>query len=362
MAAVSNAIRFGSNQALAAPAYDDLYLPVFGGEVLKRYDEYLTATKFLQRRTITSGNTARFPRLGGIGAERHAVGTKLLGLDAEQTQISITLDERPLVSHFRLDDIDEAMAHFEVRSEMARQAGLALAEADDQYSLRLLINASRETETTMYGGASSSFPGGGYDLAGAAYSSSDFRPTMATAVDEADVSAHLTALDLIAEEFDQRRVGFANRHLIVDVPAWHAMARFGSPRSAADLNNGRTPLFQATDGTYGSNPNPGNAESQVPDFQRPLVFNGWHIWRSNILGANIMGVDLSADDEAKYQGDFTLTRGICFQGDAVAKVVLLNVMSEAERDVSRQDYLFVTKMLGGGGTLRPEAAVELIYT
>jgi hypothetical protein len=149
MAAVSNAIRFGSNQALAAPAYDDLYLPVFGGEVLKRYDEYLTATKFLQRRTITSGNTARFPRLGGIGAERHAVGTKLLGLDAEQTQISITLDERPLVSHFRLDDIDEAMAHFEVRSEMARQAGLALAEADDQYSLRLLINASRETETTM---------------------------------------------------------------------------------------------------------------------------------------------------------------------------------------------------------------------
>jgi hypothetical protein len=43
-------------------------------------------------------------------------------------------------------------------------------------------------------------------------------------------------------------------------------------------------------------------------------------------------------------------------------VVLLNVMSEAERDVSRQDYLFVTKMLGGGGTLRPEAAVELLYT
>jgi hypothetical protein len=359
MASVANDIRFGRNEALASPAYDDLYLPVFGGEVLKRYDEYLTASKFLQRRTISSGNTARFPRLGGIGAERHAIGTKLLGLDAEQTQISITLDERPLVSHFRLDDIDEAMAHFEVRSEMARQAGLALAEADDRYSLRLLINASRETETTMYGGTASVFPGGGYDLAGTAYSSSDFRPTMATAVDEADVSAHLVALDLIAEKFDERRVPYANRHLIVDVKAWHAMARFGSPRSASDLNNGRSGLFQNVDGLYGPQPNPGQFESTVPDFQRPLIFNGWNIWRSNLVP---LGEDLSADDEAKYQGDFTLTRGIAFQGDAVGKVTLLNVMSEADRDVSRQDWLFITKMMGGGGTIRPENAVELIYT
>jgi hypothetical protein len=359
MASVANDLRFGRNEALTSPAYDDLYLPVFGGEVLKRYDEYLTASKFLQRRTITSGNTARFPRLGGIGAERHAIGTKLLGLDAEQTQISITLDERPLVSHFRIDDIDEMMAHFEVRSEMARQAGLALAEADDRYSLRLLINASRETETTMYGGSNSVFPGGGYDLAGTAYKINTFRPTMATAPDDASIGASLDALDLFTEKFDERRVPYANRHLIIDVKGWHAMARWGSPRDATAIAAGQHPLFQDQMGIAGPNPNPGQFEATTPDFQRPLVFNGWNIWRSNLIP---MGENLDADDESKYQGDFTLTRGIAFQGDAVGKVTLLNVMSEAERDVSRQDYLFLTKMMGGGGTIRPENAIELKYT
>ena len=110
MATPSNPIRFGSNSALASPAYDDLYLPVFGGEVLMRFNEYLGVTARVKRTVIPTGNTARFPRLGGIGAERHGVGTKLLGLDSEQTEVTITLDERPLVSHFRLDDIERELA------------------------------------------------------------------------------------------------------------------------------------------------------------------------------------------------------------------------------------------------------------
>jgi hypothetical protein len=360
MAAVSNTLVFGRNEALAAPAYDDLYLPVFGGEVLKRYDEYITATRHVAQRTITSGNTARFPRLGGIGAERHARGTKLLGLDAEQTEIEITLDQRPLVSHFRLDDIDQAMAHFEVRSEMARQAGEALAEAQDRYTLRLLVNASRETETTMYGGTASVFPGGGYDLAGTAYTSSSFRTTIPEAIDEADIAAHLTALDAISIKFDERRVPFANRNLVLDVKMWHSLKNWGSPRSATDLNNARTPLFMASDGTYGSaQGGPGQFESQIPDFNRPLVFDGYSIWRSNLTP---IGQNLSSDDEAKYQGDFSATRGVVYQGDAVGVVTLLNIMTEAERDVSRQDFLFVTKMLSGGGTVRPENVIELAYS
>ena len=122
----------------------------------------------VRKRTISSGNTATFPRLGGIGAERHAVGTQLLGLDAEATELSIAVDDRPLVSHFRIDDVDAMLSHFETRSHWANETGQALSEAQDQYTLRLLINASRETPTTLYGGANSSFPGGGIDGAGTA--------------------------------------------------------------------------------------------------------------------------------------------------------------------------------------------------
>ena len=345
MSANSNPIRFGSNSALGVPAYDDLYLPVFGGEVLTRFNEYVYISQMVKRANIASGNTARFPRLGGIGAERHGVGTKLLGLDSEQTELTITLDERPLVSHFRLDDIDQMMSHFETRSEMAAQAAQALAEAQDRYTLRLLINASRATPASTFGGTGSNFPGGGTDGAGTARAI-DFQPTAGTRPTDDQIGAFLTGLDLNIERWDQLRVPFVGRNCVVDVPAWHGIRQFGSPRGATDLNNGRTPLFMENEGKYG----PSGGQEQfgpgaVPMFPSAISYNGISISRTNLLPNN---QDLSSDDEAKYQGDFTLTRGICWQTDAVALVMKMDIMTEMERDISRQDFLFVAKMLSGG--------------
>lgn len=361
MALNSNPALIGSNTMLAAPSFSDLYLPVFGGEVLKRYNEYLTASKFIRRKTITSGNTAKFPRMAGLGAERHARGSKLLGLDTDQTQLSIMLDERPLVSHFRLDDIDQAMLYFDTRSELSMQAGQALAEAQDSFILRLLINASRATKASMYGGSASVFPGGGFDLEGAAFTSTAFPALFDGDWDNDAVGAFLAGLNSITIKFDQRRVPFQQRHVIVGIKLWHALRMFGVPLSNADLSGIHVPpLFGASGqfGWYGQQPNQGILVNQMPDFNSPLIFNGWMIWRSNLVpfGQNI------TTDELKYQGDFTNTRAIAFQMEAAAMVTLLNITTEQERDVSRQDWLFVVKMLTGGGTLRPECAVEMSYT
>lgn len=355
MASPSLPIRFGSNTALTSPAFDDLYLPIFGGEVLKRYNEFLGITSKMKRRDITVGNTARFPRLGGMTAERHAVGTKLLGLDAEQTEVTITLDERPLVSHFRLDDIDQAMAHFEVRSEYAMQAAQALAEAQDQFSLRLAIKASRETPTTVYGGSGSNFPGGGLDGNGTAAVgalwAAGAEPTTTM------VMVFLGLLDDISIRFDQLRVLKPQRWVAVDVPAFHRIRDLGFPKSTGDLDNGFLPVFSG-DGRHG----PTTTQSILmpgDTFASTIAYNGFVIFPSNIC-STVFGQDLSSDDEAKYQGDFTSTRAMVWQEEAVGVAVKMDVNSEAERDISRQDWLFVTKMLSGGGTIRPEAAVEIV--
>ena len=348
-------IRFGSNTALASPAFDDLYLPIFGGEVLKRYNEFLSITSKMKRRDIRTGNTARFPRLGGMTAERHAVGTKLLGLDAEQTEVTITLDERPLVSHFRLDDIDQAMAHFEVRSEYAMQAAQALAEAQDQFSLRLAINASRETPTTVYGGSGSNFPGGGIDGNGTA--SADTLWAAGAEPTVAEVMEFLVLLDAIAIRFDQLRVLKPSRWVAVDVPAFHRIRDIGFPKDAAAVVAAQLPVFSG-DGRHG--PTATQSVIQPGDtFASMIAYNGFVIFPSNIC-STVFGQDLSADDEVKYQGDFTATRAMVWQEEAVGIAVKMDVNSEAERDISRQDWLFVTKMLSGGGTIRPEAAVEII--
>jgi hypothetical protein len=359
MGAVSNPIRLGANSALASPAFDDLFLPLYSGEVLTRFNEYLGVTSRVAKKNIVSGNTAKFPRIGGMGAERHAIGTKLLGLDAERTSLQIQTDERPLISHFRVDDIDEMMSQFEQRSEYAAQSAQALAEAQDQYTYRLLINASRATPTSLYGGSASAFPGGGFDGAGAAKSAT--LHALGTDATDDQIGNFLTALDDIIIRWDEIRVPFDGRNVDIDARFWHNIRQFGSPRSATDLNNGRHPLFMTNDGTYGP---PGGqqqfAAGSVPDFNTGLMYNGMTIRRSNILGAQVMGQDLSNDDEAKYQGDFTATRAIAYQSLAVGVVVKMGVMTESERDVSRQDFLFLTKMLSGGGTVRPECAIEIV--
>jgi hypothetical protein len=344
---LTNAIRFTSNAALASPAVGDLYLPVFGGQVLTRYSEYLGITSMVRKQQIASGDTATFPRLGGIGAERHAANTQLLGLSAESTELSIGLDPRPLVSHFVIDDVDEMLSHFETRSHWARETGQALAEAQDQYTLRLLINASRETPTTMYGGANSAFPGGG--IAG---DGTDLDLAFSAAV-------AASATGRPSTRWDDVRVPFTDRNLLTAVPMWHGIRQFGSPRSATDLNNGMTPLFMASDGTYGASANQQQFPSQSPDFQQSIDYNGVKIWRSNIAGNQVFGQDLSADDEARYQGDFSTVRAVAFQADGVAVVEKMAITTETDRQVDYQNWLFVSKMLTGGGTLRPECVVSI---
>lgn len=357
MGVITNPVRFTANSALTSPSVGDLYLPVYGGEILARYSEYTGITRMVRKRSITTGDTATFPRTGGIGVERHAAGTQLLGLDVENTELSIQLDERPLITHVALDDIDEMLSHFEVRSEYARQRGEALAEAQDQLTLRLLINASKATPSSLYGGSNSSFPGGGIDGAGNA-ETGNFAAVGATPTTD-QVGALLTAMDNIQIRWDEVRVPFNARNALFEVRNWHGIRQFGSPRSDADLGDGRSPLFMNTEGRFGPGANQTQFPTQAPDFQQAIAYNGFMIWRSNIV-RSVYGEDLSGDTEpAKYNGDFSATRGIAWQEEACAVLEKLAITQEVERRVSFQDWLMLSKMLTGGGTLRAECAVEI---
>ncbi len=355
----TNAIRFTANAALAAPDIRDLRIDTFGGEVLTRYAEYLGVTSMVRKKQITSGDTAVFPRLGGIGARRHAVNTQLLGLDAQSTQISIGLDQRPLVSDFVVDDADAMLAHFDARADWSRETGQALAETQDNFTIRLLINASRETETSMYGGTNSEFPAGGILGDGSALDIDYLPGAPLGRPDDDEIGLMLDAYDQAQERWDTVRVPFSDRNGLVSVQSWHGMRQFGSPRSAADLNAGRTPLFIASDGTYGAGANMQQFMSQSPDFQQSITYNGMQIWRSNIAGGSVFGNNLTGDDEARYNGDFTNTRCVLFQADGVAVVEKMAIKTETDRQVDFRNWLFVSEMLTGGGTLRPECVIEI---
>jgi len=141
----------------------DYWLPIWSGEVLNAYDQYNIFEPLVTTRAITSGTTMRFPITGTVGLKAQwKAGEELEGSTGttDPQWFDISLDERPMASHFELDDISLMLTQWEYRAELARQAGLALANARDKQIASLIAQgafmASRSPAVTKggnFGGA-----------------------------------------------------------------------------------------------------------------------------------------------------------------------------------------------------------------
>lgn len=334
-------IRFGRNTANASPAFNDLWLPVFGGEVIAAFDDYNVFSNLVMNKVISSGQVAKFPATWKIGSEVHEAGTELLGLQTELREYSITLDDRPIVSHFEVDDIDEAMSHFEVRSEFARQCARALAKRDDQNVVRLIVLASRTAQ-----GNSTSFPGGGIDGNGGKITSSDFVIPTGTGT-AASAAAVLAAIDRAIVYWEQIDVPLEDRYCIVSPTIFHQIRKLGTLTSASA---GVMPLVGHRD-----------IDSVNPQLPAAMKRQDWLVYQGVMIGRsnNIPLGNQTATATANYAGDYTKTCGVLFQRSCIGRAQLMGIGGESYRDVRRQSDFTVMKMLTGGGTLRPYCAIEL---
>ena len=147
----SSPMRFGFGQSTT----DDrnLFLKVFGGEVLAAFDlAVLFMDKHEVRNVARGQKSAQFPKTWKATSEYHTPGTELLGTDIDTTEVVITLDDI-LVSHTAISDIDEMLSHFEVRSKFAEAMGHELAKVFDK-------NVARQLILTASAVADGPFPGG----------------------------------------------------------------------------------------------------------------------------------------------------------------------------------------------------------
>ena len=350
--ATTNLIRFGSNLANASPAPSDMWLPVYGGEVITAFQEYNQFLDKVNYKTITSGTTMKFPATWKIGSEYHEAGTELLGLDVETKEYSISLDDRPLVAHFEVDDIDTAMSHFDVRNEIATETGRELARQMDRKIAALLINASRTTADT----GTNSFPIGGNTLlyGGATTGTTDFNH--ADWGTEANAAALIEWIGKICQEMDENDVPVNERCAIVNVPLYYALRKMGLP-----FSNSGTPSYgtaSANIGTLWGRNDTGTSGPRLQDtqgYQLPIDVMGIPVYCSNHLPNTAISTG-----PAKYQGTFTKSGGVVFQKSAIAVLQMMGVQSEKFRDVRRQSDFMVSKMLMGGGALRPYCAYEIL--
>jgi hypothetical protein len=360
MSADAFPVRFGRDMTQASPTVNDLWLPQYGGEVLAAFDENLVAKDIMRMIPISQGNSMEFPMIHKMAASRHAAGQRITGQDVATGKRVITLDERPLFSAFEIDDVDVLKAHYEVRAEMAKQAGVALARELDINSLQLGINTAR----TAADAGNSVFNGGGYNsdptaaLTGADWTASGSAYATDTAGTLPDTATSrygrnhaltlLKAAEEIAISWDDRDIPGNDRNLVVSPSAWHAMKNLGLPADKATVAT-----IVGYDPFKGGMPT-GYPSADAVGRREVLVFNDFKIWRSpNLPKTNI------TDGETKYRGDFRKVRALAIQKNAVGLLTLLGVKTETSREVREQVNLFVTKMLYGGGALRPECAVTI---
>lgn len=319
----STPARFGYGQSTT----DDrnLFLKVFGAEVLTAFTEQVITLDKHNVRTIEHGKSAQFPKTWKATAEYHSAGQELLGNDIDTSEITITIDGL-LVSHTAIYDLDEKMSHFDVTSEFSAELGRALAREFDKNVLRQVILAARTA-------ADGPFPAGNVI-------------TDATLVNS---SIAATTGKAWIDHIREANIALFNKNVPEDMPRYLAVNAdvFDAIKYGVDSTHGYLVLNR----DYG-----GEQAGGVAGRGDVIQIDGVTIIRSNLLSST----DLSSDTSvySKYRANYSTTTGVMWCPDAVGTLKLMDLAMETERDVRRQEDFMVSKMAVGHGTLRPELAVE----
>jgi hypothetical protein len=150
-----------------------LYLKLFSGEMFKGFQHNAIARDLVMRRTLTNGKSLQFIYTGHTKAEFHTPGNSILGDSngappvAEKT---ITVDDLLISSAF-LYDLDETLSHYDMRSEISRKIGYALAQKYDRLIFRAITRGARAASPITKSGYVE--PGGTQIRVGATTSASD---------------------------------------------------------------------------------------------------------------------------------------------------------------------------------------------
>ena len=127
-----------------------MFLKVFAGEILSAFTETNVAMSRHVVRTITGAKSAQFPATWKATAGYHVPGVEITGGVINGAERVINIDDM-LYSSVFMSDIDEAMSHFDFRSEYSRELGAALARHLDKNVLQVGLLAARASSTVTGG-------------------------------------------------------------------------------------------------------------------------------------------------------------------------------------------------------------------
>ena len=141
-----------------------LYLKLFSGEMFKGFQNNTIARDLVMKRTLKNGKSLQFIYTGRTSAEYHTPGNSILGDGLGRPPVAektITCDDLLISSAF-VYELDEVLSHYDLRSEISRKIGYALAEKYDRLIFRALAKGARQASPVVKSGTPDTMrePGG----------------------------------------------------------------------------------------------------------------------------------------------------------------------------------------------------------
>jgi hypothetical protein len=360
-----------------------LWIPIWSGEVIHAYDQYNKFEGMVDSRTISSGTTLEFPITGTVSLKpAWEAGEELIGGEnAAATTFQIKLDKRPMASHFELDNIDLMVTQWEYRTELARQAGLTLANArDKQIAAYIARAAAEELPSGDPRGLTLKEP----------FSSTTLYQYLGSADSTKKEERTNAALQLLADcenwmvYLQTNDISTEGVYCAVTPQAFADIRALGVARPNDTLGSYPAPWSESRP-LFGGVAEVGGLGGSIaarPHLEETLEYMGVTICKTNhgpfsdyyttnigearynldfTGGMGAQGGVLPDDDSAAtvYDG---ACKAVMWQRGAVASLGLQGLKVDTVDDIRRNTTFTVASMMKGTGVLRPECAVALIDT
>ena len=345
-----------------------LYLKLFSGEMFKGFQRNTIARDLVTKRTLRNGKSLQFIYTGRTTAEYHVPGRSILGNDdgappvAEKT---ITIDDLLISSAF-VYELDETLAHYELRGEISKKIGYALAEKYDRLIFRAIAKGARQASPVSK--ANFVEPGGTQIQVGAGSDADDALAAdkivtafydAAAALDEKGISTDGRCAVLNPRQYYALIKDCSNNNLInrdvqgtalqsgdgvIEIAGIHIYKSMNVP-FFSKYGTKYAPASSPTAGTDPATLNPGNTGS--------FVDVGIEDGRASVSGIN---------NNYGNTTNFANSCGLIFQKEAAGVVEAMGPsvqVTNGDINVIYQGDVILGRLAMGADFLNPAACVEL---
>jgi len=346
-----------------------LYLKLFSGELFKGFQHNTIARDLITKRTLKNGKSLQFIFTGRTKSEFHVPGQSILGNSdgaPPVAEVTIQCDDLLISSAF-VYELDETLAHYDLRGEISRKIGYSLAENYDRRIFRAVSNAARKASPIT----ATNFvePGGTQIRVGTNAQASDaYVPASlvaafydaAAALDEKGVSGEGRVAVLSPRQYYELIQDVSTNALINRDETGTALQSGNGIISIAGIKIYKSmniPFFGQYGVKYG-----GTAGATVPGTTDPGNTGSFVSEATVAMDASTTPNGQKTVNEYGAAAEFANSCGLIFQKEAVGCVEAIGPqvqVTSGDVSVIYQGDVILGRLAMGAAPLNPAAAVEL---